>query len=289
MSKQITTPPPHEEGTYYGRSVVAEPVWNPSIPAYFFAGGLAGASAGLGLLARLRGNHHLARTCTLTSAAVVAVCPPLLIEDLGRPERFLHMLRVFKVTSPMSVGTWILSAFGALSGAAAASELTGVALPAGRAAEAGAGVLGLPLATYTAALLANTSMPVWHEARRLLPLVFAAGSAASAGALATLASPRRHSAMARRLAVGGALAEVALIQAMERSLGDAGRPYREGPAGRLARMAAPLMLGGAAGIVAGRWNRLLGTSGALGVLAGALLERFAVWKAGPESARLTVR
>jgi hypothetical protein len=158
----------------------------------------------------------------------------------------------------------------------------------GQGAEAAAGVLGLPLATYTGALLSDTSVPVWHRARRFLPFLFAAGSAASAGALATLATPHRDAAMARRLAVGGAIAEGLLAQGMEWSLGDAGQPYQEGSAGTL-EAGLGLTLGGAAAIAAGRWFRPAGLAGAAGILAGTLLERLAVWRAGSDSARLTVR
>ena len=95
--------------SYYGRPVIKEPVWTPEIPVYFFTGGLAGASAGLGVLAELRGNEVLARRAWAVALAGVAVSPVLLISDLGVPTRFLNMLRMFKVTSPMSVGSWILA------------------------------------------------------------------------------------------------------------------------------------------------------------------------------------
>ena len=282
-------------GTYYDRPVIAAPVWKPTIAVYLFAGGLAGASAGLGLVARLRGNHRLARSCRLATIAGLAASPALLIEDLGRPERFHHMLRVFKVTSPMSVGTWILTGFGALAGAGAASEMTGIARPLGRAADAGAAALGMPLATYTAALLADTSTPVWHQGRRHLPFLFAAGSAASAGAMAALVTPAEDGAMASRLAAGGAIAEAVLAEAMKRTAGEAARPYRAGPAAVMARAASALLMGGAAALAAGTtgrrrpWARPATMAGALSVLTGSLLERFAVWRAGTESARQTVR
>ena len=90
-------------------------VWKPFIGWYFFAGGLSGGSSLLGLAARASGNRALARNCSLLAFAGIAVSPPLLIADLGRPRRFLNMLRVFKPTSPMSVGTWVVSASGAPS------------------------------------------------------------------------------------------------------------------------------------------------------------------------------
>ncbi|MGH2868647.1 MAG: NrfD/PsrC family molybdoenzyme membrane anchor subunit, partial [Solirubrobacteraceae bacterium] len=95
--------------SYYGRPIVKEPVWTWEIPAYFFTGGLAGASATLGLVADVTGNKPLARSAWTAALAGVSVSPVFLISDLGRPERFLNMLRVFKITSPMSVGSWILS------------------------------------------------------------------------------------------------------------------------------------------------------------------------------------
>ena len=92
-------------------------------------------------------------------------------------------------------------------------------------------MLGPALSTYTAALLADTAVPVWHEARRELPFVFAAGAAMSAGSAVALAG---GGAPARRLALVGAAGELAATTAMERRLGELGEPYREGTAGRFA-------------------------------------------------------
>ncbi|MGB9185338.1 MAG: NrfD/PsrC family molybdoenzyme membrane anchor subunit, partial [Solirubrobacteraceae bacterium] len=96
--------------SYYGRPILKEPVWEWEIPTYFFTGGLAGASATLGLIADVAGNEQLARSAWSAAVAGIAVSPALLVSDLGRPECFLNMLRVVKVTSPMSVGSWILVA-----------------------------------------------------------------------------------------------------------------------------------------------------------------------------------
>src|SRR6185312_3886174 len=193
---------PHgdRDRSYYGKPVVKEPVWEPIVPAYFFLGGTAGAAASLGLAARLTGNAPLARAATYVDAVAIAASPPLLIADLGRPERFLNMLRMFKVTSPMSVGTWIVSASGLASGAAAALELVGRLPRARLAAEAAAGALGPFLATYTAALLADTSIPVWHEARRELPT-----SAAMQRRLGFLAEPYKQGSVAKLARTAAAL------------------------------------------------------------------------------------
>jgi hypothetical protein len=276
-------------GTYYGRPVVATPVWKPSVALYFFTGGLAGASAVLGLAARLTGRPRLARSCTLAAVAAAAVSPPLLIEDLGRPERFHHMLRMLKPTSPMSVGTWVLTAFGAASGAAALTEVTGRLRPLGRAGQVASAALGLPLATYTAVLVANTSIPVWRRARHYLPFVFAASSAAAAGGLAAIVTPPEEAAPARALAAGGAIAAVGTAALMHRRLGEDAEPYRTGRARRFVRLAGPLALAGAALMVAGRGRRpATALAGGL-VAASSLCERLAVWQAGPESAARTVR
>jgi DMSO reductase anchor subunit len=271
--------------SYYGQPVIKPPVWTPEIPFYFFSGGLAGASAGLGFLADLRGDQELARRAWAASLAGLAVSPPLLISDLGRPERFLNMLRMFKVTSPMSVGSWILATTGPAVGVAAAHAWTGRFERLSRAARPGAALLGLPLATYTAALIANTSVPAWHEARTRLPFVFAAGAAASAGGVVTAATPVASARAARRLAVGGAIAELLAIKRMERGLGWLGEPYRAGRAARYRRAAQALTACGATVVAAraGR-SRVAAVAGGALVAAGALAERFSVFHAGRQSA-----
>jgi formate-dependent nitrite reductase membrane component NrfD len=257
--------------SYYGRPVLKEPVWTWEIPAYFFVGGLAGASSALALGARLSGRARLARRLHAVALAGLAASPALLVSDLGRPERFLNMLRVFKVTSPMSVGSWLLAANGGAATLAALGSRTGAWASA---------LLGLPLSSYTGALVADTAIPVWHEARRELPLVFASGAAASAGAAGMLVGPTEETGPARRLAVLGAVAELGLTAAMERRLGFLGEVYREGAAGRLGTLAKACFAAGAIAATARR--RRLG--GSL-LLAASALARWSVYKAGFQSAR----
>src|ERR671936_2171207 len=114
-----------EMRSYYGRPILKEPVWQPEIPFYFFFGGIAGASAVLHLGARVTRNDTLARRSLFIGAAADIVGPALLVSDLGRTKRFLNMFRVFKVTSPMSVGSWILLVSGGASNTAAVLELLG--------------------------------------------------------------------------------------------------------------------------------------------------------------------
>jgi Polysulphide reductase, NrfD len=266
--------------SYYGQPVIAEPVWKPEIPAYFFVGGVAGAAAPLTLAAGLRGNDVLARRAAAIALAGAVISPALLIKDLGRPERFLNMLRMFKLSSPMSVGSWVLSGFGATAAVSAGRELLGVCPRAGRAAQVAGAGLGPVLATYTATLIANTAVPVWHGARRELPFVFGASAVGTAGALATLVTPAGCAGPARRMLVGGAIVELAAVETMERRLGDLAGPYHGGRVGRLARAAKALAALGAVAALA-PWPR----SGALAVLAGGALERWVVFRAGFASAK----
>jgi DMSO reductase anchor subunit len=271
---------------YYGRPVIKEPVWTPEIPAYFFAGGMAGASAGLAYLAERTDNEVLARRAWTVALGGIAVSPALLISDLGVPSRFLNMLRMFKVTSPMSVGSWILSASGTTTGIAAANALTGLFPGASAVAKPAAALLGLPLSTYTGALIANTSVPVWHNGRTTLPFLFGAGAAASAAAATTILTPMDDAAPARRLALMGAAAELVATNVMEQKLGPLAEPYHEGPSGTLARTAKVLTAVGAMAI--GGWGHRRRSAAVLGgaaLLGGALAERFAVFRAGFASAK----
>jgi formate-dependent nitrite reductase membrane component NrfD len=273
---------------YYGRPVLKEPVWTPEVAFYFWLGGLAGMSALLAFGARLAGNRRLARTSLFTSFVAMIGCPPLLIADLGRPERFYNMLRVVKPTSPMSIGSWVLALFGAALGGATVSQLLGIWRPLGRLAEFGAAMLGLPLATYTAVLLADTSVPVWHEARHHLPFVFAGSAAASAGAVASALVPAREAAPARFLAVFGSVLELGAAALMERSLGEWAHHYHTGAAAGPA-LAARVLTGTGAALmtVAGRRRPLAIAAGGM-ILGGSLAERFAVLRAGPSAARETL-
>src|SRR6202040_2921166 len=128
--------------SYYGRPVVKETVWGPDIPAYLFLGGLAGASSTLAAGAHLTGHAELARAAKAGAAGAISLSMVALVHDLGRPARFINMLRVLKVTSPMSVGTWILSAYPPLALGAAASAVTGKLPWAGLAATLPSGMLG---------------------------------------------------------------------------------------------------------------------------------------------------
>ncbi len=271
--------------SYYGRSVLKRPVWHWYVPAYFFTGGVAAGSALLAAGGRASGNRILARRGLLASSGALAASGVLLVADLGRPRRFLNMLRVAKVTSPMSIGTWLLTAFGTAVTAATASELTGVGRRAGRVAEGVAAVLAPGMATYTAVLLADTAVPAWHNARHELPFVFASGAAAASGALGVLLVPDVAAATpARRLAVGGAVTELVAAQVLERRLGDVGEAFQRSRVRWLKRVA--LGATGTGALVLATTGRRRGpqVAGALLIMAGAAAERFTVFRAGIESA-----
>ena len=275
-----------EPRSYYGRPVLKEPVWKWEVPAYLFTGGLSGASSVLSFAAALFGNRKLSRTALYVGAAADAVSPALLVADLGRPERFHHMLRVFKVTSPMNVGAWILLVNGGASNTAAALELLGRLRPVKTTAQVVAALFGPPLATYTGVLLADTAIPVWHDARHELPWIFGASASASAGAAACLFLDPDDARPARRLAIGGVALEGALMQTMERRLGEIGAVYREGAARTLSRAAKALAGTGAILLaVRGRRSRTAAATGGALVCAGELCLRYAVVKAGAQSAR----
>jgi len=272
--------------SYYGRPVLKEPVWQPEVPMYFFTGGLGGASSVLSLVARVSGNELLAQRSIQIASAADAVSPILLISDLGRPERFLNMLRVFKVTSPMSVGSWILAYSSATSSVSAFLNTIGRLKRVSELTRTAAAVSGAPLAVYTATLISDTAIPVWHEARRELPFLFGSSAIASAGAAATIVVPPAEAGPARRLAIGGAIVENVLMTAMEKRLGFVGEPYKQGEAGKYNKLAKACTIGGAALLAtAGRRSRVAAVTGGALVLAGEAALRWSVFKAGFQSAR----
>lgn len=272
--------------SYYDQPIIKKPVWRWFIPSYFFTGGLAGASGFMALVARLSGDRRLARHGRLTALVATLVSGGLLISDLGRPGRFFNMLRVVRPTSPMSMGTWILSVFGPAMGVAAASDLTGFMPSIGACADVVGGVAGVAVATYTAVLIADTAVPVWRESGTELPFVFGAGATASAGGLALALSSGSTMGPARRVAMSGAVAELVATQVMEKRLGPLlAEPYKQGPASGLARAARWATASGLVAVGLGRRRDWLVRLGGALIVAGAATERFSIFHAGVESAR----
>jgi len=288
--------------SYYGRQVIHEPTWKvPDVPLYLYLGGLAGSSSVIGALADVTGRPALRRTARLTASIGSVGSVVALIHDLGMPSRFLNMLRVFKVTSPLSVGSWILSPYSAFAGVAAAAEVAQPLLaagrlprlapllplvgPAGRVAGIAAALLGPPLATYTAVLIADTAVPTWHASYPELPFVFSGSGMAAAGGLGMIAVPVVQAGPARRAALVGAALELGVSHRMEHRIGLVGEPYRIGRQGRWLKAAKALTAVGAVGsLLAGR-SRAVAVAAGLALNAGSLLTRFGVFEAGMASAR----
>ncbi|WP_326822252.1 NrfD/PsrC family molybdoenzyme membrane anchor subunit [Streptosporangium sp. NBC_01756] len=286
MKQEQAMVPEAEFRSYYGQPVIKAPVWHePHMPVYLYLGGLSGAASVMGAMAGLTGYDRLALTARVTAALGAAAGAGFLVAELGRPERFLNMLRIFKPSSPMSMGSWTLAAHSTLTAAAAASALATVLRPAGDAAILVAGLTTGPvMATYTAVLLADTAVPAWHDAHRELPFMFAGSALASAGAAGMLATPRAQAGPARAVAALGAVAETVAGIVMERRLGLVGEPYRQGRGGRLMRTARALTVsGGLLTAVAGRSRALTALSG-LALTAGSLYLRFGALEAGKASA-----
>jgi hypothetical protein len=192
------------------------------------------------------------------------------------------MLRVVKPSSPMNVGSWLLLGCGSLTTAGTVLDAAGTMPRTRSALQAAAGIAGVPLSVYTAVLLADTANPAWHEARRELPFLFAASSAASAGAAAVLATPAEHAGPARRAMMLGAVGSQIAGAHMERRIGAVAEAYSTGAAGRYRRAARAL--DGAGLVLSLARGRRLRRLGAALVLGGAAATRFAVFKAGFQAA-----
>ncbi|WP_202918111.1 NrfD/PsrC family molybdoenzyme membrane anchor subunit [Streptomyces cavernae] len=286
--------PRAEFDSYYGRPVIKAPSWEPrDIAGYFFLGGLAGAGSVLAAGAHATGRSTTATAMKISSLTAVSLSAAALIHDLGRPDRFVNMLRVFKPTSPMSVGSWLLSLYGPAAGAAAASAVTGRLPRLGATATGAAALLGPAVASYTAVLAADTAVPAWHDAHRELPYLFTASATAAASGMALVLGPRSENSPARHAAAVAAVGEIAAHRALERRLGLVGETYRDGRAGTLLRAARALTFGGALGatLLGGRHRAAAAASG-LALLAGSAFTRFGVFAAGIASAedpKYTVR
>jgi formate-dependent nitrite reductase membrane component NrfD len=289
--------PPATFTSYYGRPIVKAAPWGSDIPGYLFLGGLAAGSSLLAAGADLMHLPELRRVARIGALCAAAAGLFALVHDLGRPQRFLNMMRTTKPTSPMSVGTWILAGYGPLASLAGAAEVAAL-LPfrvpiAGRILEAGARPAGLlaaavapALASYTGVLLADTATPAWHAAHRELPFVFVGSAAAAAGGLGMVGAPLSGTAPARRMAVGGAVVALAMELQMERSMGLSAETLHTGKAGRLFTASRALSIAGAVGtVVLGGRNRVAAAMSGAALLAGSACTRFAIFEAGQASVR----
>ncbi|HUA85447.1 MAG TPA: NrfD/PsrC family molybdoenzyme membrane anchor subunit [Bryobacteraceae bacterium] len=292
-SKKILAPD-DADPTYYDRPLLKEPVWEWHVPAYYFVGGAAGAALVMGAAAQFDGSPGLktfVRRCHAAGILGSMISGGLLIYDLGRPARFHHMLRVFRPTSPMNVGVWILSAVapsaimaslfhGRRGLLGAFGEISGIA----------SGLAGLGLATYTGVLVSNTAVPVWQESRRVLPILFGASAMASAGSLFDfLVEDRQARRITYTFGTIGRVAELASSIVMERQAGRVeervARPLQRGVSGTLWKTATALTAGSLLlSVLPGKSRKKRIATGILG-LAGSLCLRFGTHYAGVASAR----
>lgn len=238
----VVTATTEVERTYYGHPVIRAPHWRFLIITYFFFGGIAGGSFIISALADLRMGPRsaIARVARYVSMGALLVSPPLLILDLGRPERFLNMLRILKLRSPMSVGSWALSGLGLFAFINAATQalddLSGEDRFAG--VRRTSGLLGLPFAAvmcgYTGVLLSVSNVPIWARNYLLLGPTFVASAFSTSFAAISLAlgmsgkeDEATETALARAESICMA-AELGLILAGFARLGNLGRPLRSG-------------------------------------------------------------
>jgi Polysulphide reductase, NrfD len=272
--------------SYYGKPVLNRPVWKARyIASYFFLGGLAGASSVLEAGSHLRGLDRLARAYRLGATVAVAGSLYGLIADLGRPSRFVYMLRMAKPTSPMSVGSWLLAGYAPAVVATAISRETGILPLVGGAASFTAAGMGPAVASYTSALAADTAVPAWHEAWPELPFVFTGSAATAAAGVGLIAAPVAENGPARWAAAAGAALDLGASQRMEHRLGELAEPYHEGRSGQMMKAAKAATAAGALGsLTLARRSRIGAVvSGAL-LLAGSALTKFGIFEAGMASA-----
>lgn len=295
-SREQPMVPRAEFRSYYGRQILKTPAWEDKIAYYFFAGGVSGGAALLAAGADLTGRPALRRGGRIGGLAALAAGAYFLVADLGRPDRFHHMLRVAKPTSPMSMGTWLLTAYGPALGLAAASELVPKrwqgSVPGrlvrvlGRPAGLAAAALAPGVASYGAVLLSQTAVPAWHSGHEELPFIFTASSAASAGGLGMIVAPVSEAAPARRLATYGAVVELAASRRLETRLGLVSEAYQTGAAGQYLRRASTLTAAGVLGsVLLGRRSRIAAAASGLALLAGGVFERLGLLHAGIQSAQ----
>jgi formate-dependent nitrite reductase membrane component NrfD len=298
-SREMPMVPEAEFTSYYGRPVVKAPPWGHEIPAYLFLGGVAGGSGLLAAGAQFSKRPRLRRNSRLAGIGAIGLGSVALVLDLGRPERFLNMLRTIKVTSPMSVGSWILALYSAGAGVTAAIEvdrMTGSRLPLGPLrrllpiVDVGAGLWAAafapPLAAYTAVLLADTANPTWNAARDELPFVFVSSAALASGGLAMITTPVEEAGPARTLAVIGAAVEIAATKVLHRKMDPTvAETLHDGQPGKLLKWSEILTVAGGVGALLSGRHRVIAIVSGVSLLAASALTRFGFFEAGMHSAK----
>ena len=295
-------------GGYYDHPVIRRPVWTWEVPAYFWLGGMGAGAFVTSSLAQNFGSEDDRRAAAdgfYVAAAALIPCAPLLIGDLGRPERFHHMLRIFKPLSPMNLGAWTLTGFTPLAFARAASHAADTGLLRGplralaqlvprRLTELVGGLLGLTLAGYSGVLLGATNVPLWAKSK-LLGGLFMASALSSGSAAVTLQAARRGApdATLHRLGTLESVASLGEMAILAGYLGQSGGAARPLTSGRFAAsfwlgavgggMLLPLLVHGFSRRHHGSALRSLSMAAAACSVAGSLALRWSVFEAGKAS------
>lgn len=297
--REMLMVPDVEFDSYYGNNVVKPPPWGHEIPAYLFLGGMAGGAGLIALGAQLTGREALRRNARLGSLVAVGLGGAALVADLGRPDRFYNMLRTVKLSSPMSVGSWILAGFSGGLGVAALAEadrMTNEIVPLGPLRTALGVVEGPggwiaaafapPLTAYTAVLLSDTANPTWNAAYRHLPFVFVSSATMAGCGLSLVTTTPDETGPVRALAAFAALSDVASTVIMESQMDPiAAEPLHEGSAGAMLRWSERLAVAGGLGAAVFGHHRVGAALSGLALMTASALTRFGVFEAGMESAR----
>jgi formate-dependent nitrite reductase membrane component NrfD len=238
---------PQQEVGYYGAPVLKKPHWGGSVITYLFLGGVMGGSSIIVAFADRadEGGRRVVRNGRYLNLALALACPAVLISHLGRPERFLHMLRIVKVKSPMSLGVWGLVAYGKLAGFAAVAQAARDGLlprwlrilSPGRAPDVALALIGAFIASYTGVLLSATAVPLWAKGKRFIPALFvfsgvAGACAAHAALLAVQPGGERARHRLERFELVASLCELATLAKFRQDAGWMGEPLFKGPHGR---------------------------------------------------------
>ncbi|HEY8297886.1 MAG TPA: NrfD/PsrC family molybdoenzyme membrane anchor subunit [Candidatus Baltobacteraceae bacterium] len=224
----------HPTVSYFGQPLLKKPHWEWNVVLYLFLGGLMGGSGILAALGDGSGNENdrkLARNAKYASLGLAVACPAILITHLGKPERFLNMLRIVKFKSPMSMGVWGLIAFSGVATLNAAAQFFGVR---SRLLNWPQAALGAFIAGYTGVLLSATAIPVWSKGKYHVPAMCVAsglsGACALHGLLLAGDAPDTHNRL-EKLEFIAAAAEAALILDYQRFAGEYGKPMFQGARG----------------------------------------------------------
>jgi hypothetical protein len=278
--------------SYYGLPALKPPVWTWEVPLYFFIGGIAGVSSCIAFIAHVfRADPAMIRLLLWIALSGAAICPVLLIADLGRPRRFLNMLRVFKLQSPMSMGVWILVAFSGCAFLATMSnevDLRGYGSSIVTAlrwfGEVSGAMTGLLLASYTGVLLGATAIPVWFTNRRFLPAHFLTSGLGGSSAILELSGFFISATQILGFITAGL--EIVFEALFEIRKPDVDAPLHQGRSGIAFRMAG-LLEGPTALVIRIIWGSAPGgrRAAAICFLAGSLLSRYAWIWAGRVSAK----